>query len=105
MRRKLLDLKVVPRWLVQVVDAAIVAFSFAVSHVVVRDFDFYAISHDQLFIYTASYLLNTVTVFYFMEIHKGSVRYSSVMDFARIFVAVLVSAITFLLYPHPFSSS
>jgi FlaA1/EpsC-like NDP-sugar epimerase len=101
MRRKLLDLKVAPRWLVQVVDAAFVAFSFAVSYVVVKDFDIFAISRDQLFVYTAFYLLNTVTVFYFIGVHKRSIRYSNIMDLARIFVAVLLSTVTFVLLTKP----
>ena len=52
MKKYLLFSKVVPRWLIMLVDLSIVAWSFSTSYFIVERFEFVNILRGYFFIYT-----------------------------------------------------
>ena len=96
MRKKLLNFTTVPRWVIQLIDLILISWSFALSYFILKHFEFSEIYRGHFFIYTGIYCLISISVFYFMKIHTGLIRYSNTQDIFRIFSAVLLSS---LLYP------
>ncbi|HVG40872.1 MAG TPA: hypothetical protein VM888_04600, partial [Chitinophagaceae bacterium] len=96
MKKKLLNFDTVPRWVIQLIDLILISWSFALSYFILKHFEFSAIYRGHFFIYTGIYCIISISVFYFMKIHTGLIRYSNTQDIFRIFSAVLISS---LLYP------
>ncbi|TKK65016.1 polysaccharide biosynthesis protein [Ilyomonas limi] len=96
MDRIVLHTKVIPRWVVLLIDLAVCSLSFGVSYFLVKHFEFTFILRGHFFFYTISYVLLTGIVFYCMKVHTCLIRYSNIHDMLRIFLAVLVTS---LLYP------
>jgi FlaA1/EpsC-like NDP-sugar epimerase len=95
MRNKLLNFDTVPRWVIQLIDLVLISWSFALSYFTLKHFEFSAIYRGHFFVYTGIYCLISITVFYFMKIHTGLIRYSNTQDIFRIFSAVLISSIIY----------
>jgi FlaA1/EpsC-like NDP-sugar epimerase len=98
MKKHLLFTRVVPRWLIMLVDLFIVAWSFSTSYFIVHRFEFVNILRGYFFIYTGLYCTIAAIVMYFMRIHTGLIRYSNTRDVLRIFSAVFLSSIFYLLF-------
>lgn len=96
MRKRLLNYKTVPRWVILLIDLIIISWSFALSYFVLKHFAFKEILRGHFFMYTGTYCLISFFVFYFMRIHTGLIRYSNMQDVFRIFSAILISS---LVYP------
>ncbi len=97
MKRYLLFTKVVPRWLIMLVDLIIVAWSFSASFFIVHRFEFVNILRGYFFIYTSLYCAIAVVVMYIMRIHIGLIRYSNTRDVLRIFSSAFISSLVYLL--------
>ncbi|HEY1008839.1 MAG TPA: polysaccharide biosynthesis protein, partial [Daejeonella sp.] len=81
--------KVLPKWIILMIDQLIVSWSFAVSFFVVRKFEFSDVLRGHFLIYLGIYCVVSLTVFFAMRVHTGIIRYSNMHDFLRIFSAVL----------------
>lgn len=78
------------------VDLVIISWSFALSYFILKHFEFKGIYRGHFFLYSGLYVSISFTVFYYMRIHTGLIRYSNMQDIFRIFLAVALSS---LLYP------
>ena len=97
MKKYLLFSKVVPRWLIMLVDISIVAWSFSTSYFIVERFEFINILRGYFFIFTGLYCAIAAIVMYVMRIHIGLIRYSNTRDVLRIFSAAFISSLLYLL--------
>ncbi|PAW93412.1 polysaccharide biosynthesis protein [Mucilaginibacter sp. MD40] len=97
MKKYLLFNKVVPRWMIMVLDFVIITWSFASSYLIVNRFEFSNILRGYFFIYTALYCAIAALVMYVMRIHTGLIRYSNTRDVLRIFGSVFISSIVYML--------
>lgn len=97
MKKYLLFSKVVPRWLIMLVDLSIVAWSFSTSYFIVERFEFVNILRGYFFIYTGLYSAIAAIVMYAMRIHIGLIRYSNTRDVLRIFGSAFISSLLYLL--------
>lgn len=85
----------IPRFLVLVIDFAIILFSFVLSYLFVKQFEFPEILRGHFFIYTITYSLSALIIFYLMRIHAGVICYSTFADMYRIFAAIILSGILY----------
>src|SRR3569623_1432026 len=97
MKRFLLFTRVVPRWLIMLVDLIIVTLSFSSSFFIVQRFEFINILRGYFFIYTGFYCAISLVVMYFMRIHTGLIRFSNTRDVMWIFSAVFTTSLAYLL--------
>ena len=97
MKKYLLFSRVVPRWLIMLVDLSIVAWSFSTSYFIVERFEFVNILRGYFFIYTGLYSAIAAIVMYAMRIHIGLIRYSNTRDVLRIFSSAFISSLIYLL--------
>ena len=96
MQNFLVSGKIVPRWVILLIDLSITSVSFSLSYFVVKQFEFAEILRGHYFWYTGVYCLISLLVFYSMRIHTGLIRYSNIHDMFRIFASVFISS---LIYP------
>ena len=96
MQNFLVSGKIVPRWVILLIDLSITSVSFSLSYFVVKQFEFAEILRGHYFWYTGLYGLISLLVFYSMRIHTGLIRYSNIHDMFRIFASVFISS---LIYP------
>ncbi|HTK20136.1 MAG TPA: nucleoside-diphosphate sugar epimerase/dehydratase [Mucilaginibacter sp.] len=96
MKKYLIFSKVVPRWLIMIVDLSIVAWSFSTSYFIVQRFEFVNILRGYFFIYTGLYSAIAALVMYAMRIHIGLIRYSNTRDMLRIFGSAFIASILYL---------
>lgn len=97
MKKYLLFNKVVPRWVIVILDFFIVAISFSTSYFIVYRFEFTNILRGYFFIYTDLYCVISLAVMYVMRIHTGLIRYSNTKDVMRIFGAVFMCTLMYML--------
>ena len=83
------------KWLILVIDQVIVCWSLALSLFVVMQFNFSAVQRGYFFIYSITYLMVTCLVFMALKIHTGILRYANLDDVYRIFMATMVSSISY----------
>jgi FlaA1/EpsC-like NDP-sugar epimerase len=96
MRKYLLFNKVIPRWMIMVLDLFIITWSFSTSYFVVHRFEFTSILRGFFFSYTSLYVAIAAIVMYVMRIHTGLIRYSNTRDMLRIFGSAFVSSLLYL---------
>lgn len=96
MKKYLIFSKVVPRWLIMLVDLSIVAWSFSTSYFIVERFQFVNILRGYFFIYTGLYSALAAIVMYAMRIHIGLIRYSNTRDMLRIFGSAFIASLLYL---------
>lgn len=96
MKKYLIFSKVVPRWLIMLVDLSIVAWSFSTSYFIVQRFEFVNILRGYFFIYTGLYSALAAIVMYAMRIHVGLIRYSNTRDVLRIFSSAFIASLLYL---------
>jgi FlaA1/EpsC-like NDP-sugar epimerase len=95
MKNLLLFSKVVPRWIVMLLDFVIITWSFASSYLIVNRFEFSNILRGYFFVYTGIYCIVTAIVMYVMRVHTGLIRYSNTRDVLRIFGSLFTSGIVY----------
>lgn len=96
MKKYLIFSRVVPRWLIMLVDLSIVAWSFSTSYFIVERFEFINILRGYFFIYTGLYSAVAAIVMYAMRIHIGLIRYSNTRDMLRIFGSAFIASLLYL---------
>lgn len=98
MKKFLLFSRVVPRWLIMLVDLFIVTWSFSTSYFIVQRFEFINILRGYFFVYTGLYCSIAAVVMYAMRIHTGLIRYSNTRDMLRIFGSAFISSVLYLVF-------
>ncbi|HVS93655.1 MAG TPA: nucleoside-diphosphate sugar epimerase/dehydratase [Mucilaginibacter sp.] len=96
MKKYLLFSRVIPRWLIMLVDLFLVTWSFSTSYFIVQRFEFVNILRGYFFVYTGLYSVISAVVMYSMRIHTGLIRYSNTRDVLRIFSSVFISSMLYL---------
>ncbi|MBS1530846.1 MAG: polysaccharide biosynthesis protein [Bacteroidetes bacterium] len=96
MKKYLLFTKIVPRWLIMLIDLVIVAWSFSTSYFIVQRFEFATILRGYFFILTGLYCAISTIVMYLMRVHTGLIRYSNTRDVLRIFSSVFLTSTVYL---------
>lgn len=97
MRKILLDNKVLPRWIIFLIDLVLASWSFVLAYFISEEFQFPDILRGHFLIYTNLYVLVCVPVFLILKVHVGLIRYSNMRDMLRIFTAILTSSIIYTL--------
>src|ERR1700742_1970421 len=97
MKKYLLFARVVPRWLIMLVDLFIVAWSFSTSYFIAKRFEFINLLRGYFFIFTGLYSVIAALVMYVMRIPIGLIRYSNTRDVLRIFSATFLTSLLYLL--------
>jgi FlaA1/EpsC-like NDP-sugar epimerase len=97
MKKYLLFKRVMPRWIIMLLDFGIVACSFTLSFFIVYRFEFADILRGYFLIYTGLYCITAFVVMYGMRIHKGLIRYSNIYDVMRIFGSMFISSLIYAL--------
>jgi FlaA1/EpsC-like NDP-sugar epimerase len=97
MRKILLDNKVLPRWIIFLIDLVLASWSFVLAYFISEEFQFPDILRGHFLIYTNLYVLVCVPVFLVLKVHVGLIRYSNMRDMLRIFTAILTSSIIYTL--------
>lgn len=87
----------VPRWIVLMIDFTIIILSFTLSYFILKQFEFPTILRGHFFIYTALYSSIALMAFYTMKIHTGVIRYSTIHDMFRIFSAIIITSMAYVL--------
>lgn len=95
--RKFISKLHVPRIFVLIVDFLIIVIAFTLSYFFVKQFEFPAIFRKHLLVYSANYSVGALVVFFLMRIHTGVIRYSTIADMFRIFSAILISSILYVI--------
>lgn len=85
------------RWLILTIDFLIITLAFILSYLIVDKHHYLQIFKMNFFVFLVSSCLVTSTVFVLMRIHTGIIRYSNIEDIFRIFKAVTISSLSFLL--------
>jgi FlaA1/EpsC-like NDP-sugar epimerase len=102
MKKYLIFNKVVPRWMIMILDLFIVTWSFSSSYLIVHRFDFVNILRGFFLTYTSLYIAIAALVMYTMRIHIGLIRYSNTRDMLRIFGSAFISSVIYLIVAHFF---
>jgi FlaA1/EpsC-like NDP-sugar epimerase len=100
MKKYLIFNKVVPRWMIMILDLFIVTWSFSSSYFIVHRFEFVSILRGFFFSYTSLYIAIAALVMYVMRIHTGLIRYSNMRDMLRIFGSAFISSVIYLVIAH-----
>jgi FlaA1/EpsC-like NDP-sugar epimerase len=90
-----------PRWVIVVLDLLIHLFALFFAYLIRFDLkaDFSLIANEWAILSKSLwfFVLVKVLVFAIFQIHQGLVRYSSTSDFKRIFIAELITSLSFIL--------
>lgn len=97
MKKFLTKERTVPRWIVLLIDLVITSWCFGLSYFIVKQFQFPDILRGHFIVYTGAYCTVSVLVFFFMKIHTGLIRYSNTQDMFRIFSAIFISSLIYLI--------
>ncbi|MFC0317916.1 MULTISPECIES: polysaccharide biosynthesis protein [Olivibacter] len=92
MRKILLDNKVLPRWIIFLIDLVLASWSFVLAYFISEEFKFPEILRGHFFIYTNLYVVICIPIFFLFKVHVGLIRYSNMRDMLRIFTAMLAAS-------------
>ena len=91
-----------PRWVISFLDLFISLFSLAFAYLIRFDLKanetLIATEWEILYKSLPVYILVKWTVFYLFQVHKGLVRHTSTEDLKRIFYAISISSVLFLIF-------
>lgn len=97
MRKILLDNKVLPRWIIFLIDLVLASWSFVLAYFISEEFQFPDILRGHFLIYTNLYVAICIPVFFVLKVHVGLIRYSNMRDMLRIFSAMLTASVIYAL--------
>ena len=97
MKKLLFSDKVHSRWLILLIDQLIVIWSLFISLLLTKKIESAELFYTSDILYIGLYSVISIYVFINMRIHTGIIRYSNTEDIFRVFMAVLISSIGFML--------
>lgn len=86
-----------PRWIVFNIDLMVVAFSFVFSYSIIRNLQFETFTLNELLVPLMLMLLIKALAIIVTKSYKGIVKYTSIQDATRIFIAMSMSTFAFVL--------
>ena len=86
-----------PKWLIFMVDQLIIGWSLSLSLLIAIQFEFAQISVSSFCLYTGLFTTLSSLVFVYMRIHTGIIWYSNIEDIFRIFPAILLTTVLYIL--------
>lgn len=86
-----------PRWIVFNIDLMVVAFSFVFSYSIIRNLQFETFTLNELLVPLMLMLLIKALAIIVTKSYKGIVKYTSIQDATRIFIAMTMSTFAFVL--------
>lgn len=98
MKKLLFSDKVHSRWLILLIDQLIVIWTLFMSLLLTKKIEYIEVFYNSDIFYIGLYSVFSVYVFITMRIHTGIIRYSNTEDIFRVFMAVLISTIGFMLF-------
>ena len=90
-------LKIVPRWIIFLLDLSSCAFSLGIAYIIGYNFDLPLIAFDQLYINMLVFVLINSAVFFILKTYSGIIRYTSAQDMLHILLAILLSNAAFFM--------
>jgi FlaA1/EpsC-like NDP-sugar epimerase len=97
MKQFFLRFKTLPRWIILLLDAFILGWAFCLAYFIANQFQFSVINPTHFFVASLAYTLIGLPIFYVMRIHTGLIRYSDMRDMLKIFSAMTLVSVVFLL--------
>ncbi|HTN21399.1 MAG TPA: nucleoside-diphosphate sugar epimerase/dehydratase [Pelobium sp.] len=85
------------RWAILFIDTLVMIWAFTISTLIINKFQIGAVFTVGFLFYLFTISLVSLIVFMTMRIHTGIIRYSNTEDILRVFKAVIVVSIVFLL--------
>lgn len=85
-----------PRWIVFNIDLMVVAFSFVFSYSIIRNLSFETFTVNELLVPLMMMLLLKALAIIVTKSYKGIVKYTSIQDATRIFIAMTLSTFAFV---------
>ncbi len=86
-----------PRWVVFNIDLVVVAISFVFSYSIIRNPQFETFTMDELLMPLMMMLLLKALAIVVTRSYKGIVKYTSIQDATRIFIAMTISTFAFVI--------
>lgn len=86
-----------PRWIVFNIDLMVVAFSFLFSYSIIRNLQFETFTINDLLLPLMLMLLLKALAIVVTKSYKGIVKYTSIQDATRIFIAMTISTFAFVI--------
>ncbi|MCO4818816.1 MAG: polysaccharide biosynthesis protein [Bacteroidetes bacterium] len=86
-----------PRWIVFNIDLAVVALSFVFSYSIIRNLQFETFTMNELLLPLMLMLLLKALAIVVTKSYKGIVKYTSIQDATRIFLAMTISTFAFVI--------
>ncbi|MNG79816.1 UDP-N-acetyl-alpha-D-glucosamine C6 dehydratase [compost metagenome] len=102
MKKLLFSNKVHSRWLILLIDQLIVIWTLFMSLLLTKKIESAELFYTSDILYIGLYSVISIYVFINMRIHTGIIRYSNTEDIFRVFMAVLISSIGFMLISNLF---
>ncbi|MCB0505773.1 MAG: polysaccharide biosynthesis protein [Cyclobacteriaceae bacterium] len=93
MFRKLKELRILPRWIIIIIDAFLVLIAISFSYILRFNFDLVAIDRSQYHIGIPVFVLLTILVSLLTKSYSGIVRYTGFQDGLRIAYTVGIAAV------------
>lgn len=87
-----------PRWIVFNIDLIVVAASFLFSYSLIRNLQFETFTAEEILVPLMLMLLFRSSAIVITKSYKGIIKYTSIQDATRIFVAITLSTIVFILF-------
>lgn len=97
MKKLLFSDKVHSRWLILLIDQLIVIWTLFISLLLTKKIEYAELFYTNDLLYIGLYSAVSISVFISMRIHTGIIRYSNTEDIFRVFMAVLITSIGFML--------
>ncbi|MCB9262968.1 MAG: polysaccharide biosynthesis protein [Flavobacteriales bacterium] len=86
----------IPRWVVLSIDMILVSCSFLVSFGIIHNLKLESFTYKQLAAPFALTLILRASAIMLTKSYKGIIRYTSIQDASRIFIAMIVSSLAFI---------
>ena len=96
MKKFLIEGRVLPRWIIFLLDLIIISWTFSFSYFLVQRFQFNDIVFEQYLVYVSFFCVIASPVTYYLRLHTGLLRYSNTHDMLRIFGSVFAFSTVFL---------
>ncbi len=87
-----------PRWIVFNIDLFVAAVSFMFSYSIIRNLQFETFSTEEILLPLMLMLLFRAVAIVATKSYKGIIKYTSIQDATRIFAAITMSTIAFILF-------
>jgi len=96
-------IRVVPRWLILLIDLCCSLFAVLVSIIVENKLNLWTLDSSHLFNLLTTTLVVNIFVFSIAKTYKGIVRYTGLQDALRVLSTILISSVTLLVFQYIYS--